>query len=136
MPGIDSDLIKHALRVARERGFAEVEIETETGKFSASLEKVKKLPQTVAQAATSAKEKPSNGLYDIKAPLVGYYSQAKPALASGINVSKGDVIASISALGLSNDVESPQEGEIVEVLVADGDPVQYGQVIARMKVNK
>jgi acetyl-CoA carboxylase biotin carboxyl carrier protein len=134
MPGIDSELIKHALNVARQRGFAEVEIETEAGKFSASLEKVKKAPAPVGQPVVP--EKPSNGLFDIKAPLVGYYSQAMPGLASGITVSKGDVIASISALGLANDVESPQEGEIVEVLVADGDPVMYGQVIARMKVNR
>jgi acetyl-CoA carboxylase biotin carboxyl carrier protein len=134
MPGIDVGLIKHALDVARQRGFAEVEIETEAGKFSASLEKVKKAPQPVGHVAVP--EKPSNGLFDIKAPLVGYYKQAKPALAAGINVSKGEVIASISALGLANDVESPQGGEVVEVLVADGDPVQYGQVIARVKVNK
>ncbi len=136
MPGIESELIKHALSVARQRGFAEVEIETEAGRFSASLEKVKKTPAQVGQEAAPQKEKASNGLFDIKAPLVGYYSQAMPGLASGITVAKGDVIASISALGLANDVESPQEGEIVEVLVADGDPVMYGQVIARMKVNK
>ena len=134
MPGIDSDLIKHALTVARQHGFAEVEIETDTGKFAASLEKGKKLPQPVSLGA--AQEKASNGVFDIKAPLVGYYRQAKPALATGISVSKGEVIATISALGLDNDVESMQAGEIVEVLVADGDPVQYGQVLARVKVNK
>ena len=133
MAGLDSDLIKHALTVARQHGFAEVEIESNGAKFSASLEKSKKQPKPAPQ--TAANEPKSNGFMDIKAPLVGYYSQARPALEPGKIVSKGDVVAVITALGLDNDVESPHSGEVAEVLVADGDPVQFGQVIARVKVS-
>jgi acetyl-CoA carboxylase biotin carboxyl carrier protein len=133
MPGLDADLIKHALTVARQHGFAEVEIEANGGKFAANLEKAKKQPKAVG--ASVAAEPKSNGFMDIKATLVGYYSQGKPALEAGKNVSKGDVVAVITALGLDNEVESPHSGEVAEVLVADGDPVQYGQVLARVKVN-
>ena len=133
MPGLDADLIKHALTVARQHGFAEVEIEANGAKFSASLEKGKKHPKPIAQPAVN--EPKSNGFLDIKAPLVGYYNQFKPALELGKSVSKGDVVAVITALGLDNDVESPHSGEIAEVLVADGDAVQYGQVLARVKVS-
>ena len=134
MPGLSKDLIRHALDVARQRGYAEVEIEADGAKFSASLEKVKKAPAPVTSSTTSVEPK-TNGFMDIKAGLVGYYSQAKPSLEPGKNVSKGDVVAVISALGLASDVESQVSGEITEVLVADGDPVQYGQVLARVKVN-
>lgn len=133
MPGLDPSLIKHALTVAREHGFAEVEIEANGAKFAASLEKPKKQPKPVAETASN--EPKTNGFMDIKATLVGYYNQAKPALEPGKSVSKGDVVAVITALGLNNDLESPHTGEVMEVLVADGDPVQYGQVLARVKVN-
>jgi acetyl-CoA carboxylase biotin carboxyl carrier protein len=135
MAGLDPKLIKHALSVAREHGFAEVEIETPTGRFAATLDRAKKTAAAAAPVEGHAKEGSSNGFLDIKATLVGYYNQAKPALEPGKSVSKGDVIAVISALGLANDVESPHSGEVAEVLVADGDPVQYGQVLARVKVN-
>lgn len=136
MPGVDSDLIKHALNVARERGYAEVEIETATGRFAAALEKAKQKPKNPSPVTThpSPEKAASNGVMDVKAPLVGYYNQADLALEPGKTVSKGDVVAVITALGLANDVESPQTGEVVEVLVSDGDPVQYGQVLARVKV--
>lgn len=130
---MDTDVIRHALTVARQRGFAEVEIETDGGYFSASLDKVKKAPAPVG-AAPAGKES-SNGTLDIKATLVGYYRQGKSALEAGSSVKKGDVVAVITALGLANDVESPHSGEVTEVLVKDGDPVQYGQVLARVKVS-
>jgi acetyl-CoA carboxylase biotin carboxyl carrier protein len=133
MPGLDRELIKHALNVAREHGFAEVELEAAGAKFTASLERARKQPKTASQV--SVDEPKSNGFMDIKAPLVGYYSQAKPALEAGKSVSKGEVVAVITALGLDNDVESPHSGEVTEVLVADGDPVQFGQVIAKVKVS-
>jgi biotin carboxyl carrier protein len=133
MPGLDANLIKHALTVAREHGFAEVEIEANGAKFAASLQKVKRQPKPIVHSDSD--EPKSNGLLDIKATLVGYYNQAKPALEPGKSVAIGDVIAVITALGLDNDVESPLSGEVAEVLVADGDPVQYGQVLARVKVS-
>ncbi len=132
MPGLDAELIKHALTVAREHGFAEVEIEANGARFAANLEKAKRAPNPPPTSAQTEEHK-SNGFLDIKATLVGYYNQAKPALEAGKTVSKGDVVAVISALGLDNDVESPHSGEVAEVLVSDGDPVQFGQVIARVK---
>jgi len=133
MAGLDAELIKHALSVARQHGFAEVEIEAGGAKFAASLEKGKKQPKPVTPVGHE--ESKSNGFMDIKAPLVGYYNQVRPALEPGKSVSKGDVVAVITALGLDNDVESPHSGEVTEVLVSDGDPVQYGQVIAKVKVS-
>lgn len=133
---VDAEVIRHALAVARQKGFAEVDIETDAGYFSATLEKSKRPAVQAAQPMAAPQDKAaSNGMLDIKAPLVGYYRQGKSTLEPGKSVNKGDVVAVIAALGLANDVESPHSGEIAEVLVKDGDPVQYGQILARVKVS-
>lgn len=131
MPGLDPDTVRHALQVARKKGFAEVEIELDGSTFSATLEKVKAKPKP---AGSQDVEADSDLPLEIKSTLVGYYGVSKSPLEVGRNISKGDTVAVISALGLANEVESEHSGEIVEVLVSDGDPVEYGQPLARVKV--
>ena len=46
---------------------------------------------------------------------------------------KGEIVASIAALGLNNDVESPVSGEIIEVLVKPDQAVEFGQALALVK---
>jgi acetyl-CoA carboxylase biotin carboxyl carrier protein len=65
--------------------------------------------------------------------VVGYFKLGSPALAIGQKVEQGQHVASITALGLANDLESAVGGEVVEVLIRDGDPVEYGQVLARVR---
>ena len=132
---VEPELIRHALEVARSHGFAEVEIELGDARFAGTLERVKGVApaKPVSVSEPVADDHASNGYVEIKAPLVGYFQAGKQALAPGAAVQRGDVVAVITALGLSNEVESLHEGEIVDVLVKDGDPVEYGQVLARVK---
>ena len=51
----------------------------------------------------------------------------------GDNVKKGDVLCIIEAMKLMNEIESEFDGEIVEILVEDGKPVEYGMPIMRIK---
>jgi acetyl-CoA carboxylase biotin carboxyl carrier protein len=134
MPGLDTDLIRHALTVARERGFAEVEIETDSAYFSASLDKAKRPARPMTATAPPGLDLKSNGTLEIRSPIVGYFRLGSSPLEPGKIVNKGDVVATISALGLTNDVESAHTGEIAEVLVTEGQPVEFGQVLARLKV--
>jgi acetyl-CoA carboxylase biotin carboxyl carrier protein len=64
---------------------------------------------------------------------VGYYRADGAKLEVGQTIEKGDVVATIAALGLANDLESPVSGVVTEVLAKEGDPVQYGQVLAKVK---
>ena len=131
MPGLHADTVRHALQFARKKGFAEVEIELDGSTFSATLEKVKAKPKPAGAAeAEEALDIP----VEIKSTLVGYYGLSKSPLEVGRTISKGDVVAVVSALGLANEIESEHGGEVVEVLVSDGDPVEYGQPLARVKV--
>ena len=130
MAELDLDIVRHALGVARRNGFAEVEVAVEGGAFSARLDP---MPPSAPKPLEAQEINAEPALVDVKSPMVGYMRDGKTPLAVGQEIQKGKVVAMIEALGLANDVEAPASGEVVEVLVAAGDPVQYGQVIARVK---
>jgi len=74
----------------------------------------------------------------IKSPMVGtFYSSASPespTLAEvGTKISKGKVICIIEAMKLMNEIESDYSGILIERLVNDGDMVEYGQPLFRVK---
>lgn len=132
MPSLDSELVTHALKVARQHGFAEVEIGVGDSVFRAKLDPAPRAAAPARSAApTDAATEPS--LAAIKSPIVGYYQERAEPLLPGQVVKHGDVVAVIAALGLANDVESQVSGEVVDVLVQPGDPVQYGQVLATVR---
>ena len=78
----------------------------------------------------SAAEEPKGNI--IKSPLVGTFyaapSEDAPAFVKpGDKVKKGQVLAIVEAMKLMNDIESDFDGELIEVLVENGQPVEYGQ---------
>lgn len=133
MAGLDFDLVRHALAIARQRGFAEVDISNEGSAFRARLlpgppPRVAKAPADVASV--------SNGESDfklVKSPIVGFYRIGPNPLEVGRSIQKTEVVAVVNALGIANEVEAGVEGQVVEVLVEDGQAVQFGQVLARVK---
>ena len=67
----------------------------------------------------------------IKSPMVGtFYLKPSPTsdpfVEVGQNVNVGDTVCIIEAMKLMNEIESDVSGKIVEVLVNDGEPVEYG----------
>jgi acetyl-CoA carboxylase biotin carboxyl carrier protein len=132
MAGIDAEVVKHALKVAREHGYAELELANGEAWFRATLEPGPKKPKPVPITSIDG-EPAEQPLLAIKANHVGYFRNGEGKLEVGEVVAKGDVVASIAALGLANDVESTVAGTIVEILVKDGDAVQFGQVLAQVK---
>jgi acetyl-CoA carboxylase biotin carboxyl carrier protein len=136
MPESNSDAIRHALEIARSRGFTEVEISAAGTSFQASLSPSSFASSRTAGGAGIAEELSGPATADITASLVGYYQPAKTPLAIGQQVSKGDVVAVITALGLANDVESNVSGEVTEIFVKPGDSVQYGQALAQVRLSE
>lgn len=70
----------------------------------------------------------------IKAPLVGTFYQAPspedaPYAEVGKQIHKGDVIGIIEAMKLMNEVRSDRDGIVKEIKAADGDMVEYGQIL-------
>jgi len=71
-------------------------------------------------------------LFHIKSPIVGTFYTAPnpnsdPFVSVGDMVEKGSVLCIIEAMKLMNEIESEVAGEIVSVLVDNGQPVEYGE---------
>lgn len=76
-------------------------------------------------------------LVDVVAPIVGtFYASPAPDAAAyvkpGDRVQVGSVLCIIEAMKLMNEIEAEVAGTIVEVLVTNEDPVEYGQVLFRI----
>lgn len=74
----------------------------------------------------------------IKAPMVGtFYRSASqdsaPYVTEGKPVKKGDVLCIIEAMKLMNEIESDFTGTVVKVLVKDGEMVEFGQPLFKIK---
>jgi len=68
----------------------------------------------------------------VKSPIVGtFYRSPEPGAAAfvevGATVKKGQVLCIIEAMKLMNEIDSEYDGEIVNVYVESGQPVQYGE---------
>jgi acetyl-CoA carboxylase biotin carboxyl carrier protein len=77
---------------------------------------------------------------EVKSPMVGtYYSApepgAKPYVAVGSRVSKGQILCIIEAMKIMNEIESEYSGVVKETLINDAHPVEYGQVLFRIDPN-
>ncbi|UWZ82441.1 acetyl-CoA carboxylase biotin carboxyl carrier protein [Occallatibacter riparius] len=88
-------------------------------------------PAAAPPAAAPAAD-PDAGLHIIKSPIVGtYYGSPSPGsapfVAPGDRVEKGQVICIVEAMKLMNEIESDASGEVVKVLVSNGQPVEFGQ---------
>ncbi|HLS60640.1 MAG TPA: acetyl-CoA carboxylase biotin carboxyl carrier protein [Virgibacillus sp.] len=76
--------------------------------------------------------------YEIVSPMVGtLYSapspEEDPYVANGAQVTKDTVVCIVEAMKLFNEIVADVSGEIVEVLVEDGELVEYGQPLFRVK---
>jgi len=75
---------------------------------------------------------------EVKSPLVGVYyaapsPDAEPFVSIGSKVKKGDVICIIETMKLMNEIVAEHEGEVVDICLKNGDVVDFGQVIFKLK---
>ena len=79
-------------------------------------------------------------LTEITSPMVGTFYRAAapgedPFVEVGSNVKVGQTICILEAMKLMNEIESEFNAEIVEILVENGTPVEFGQVLMRVKLS-
>jgi acetyl-CoA carboxylase biotin carboxyl carrier protein len=105
-------------------------------------------PHGVSQAAGAAGHPPESapepagtetGLHLVKSPIVGtFYGSPSPGsaqfVAPGDHVTKGQVIGIVEAMKLMNEIESDAEGEIVKCMVANGQPIEFGQPLFSIRL--
>jgi acetyl-CoA carboxylase biotin carboxyl carrier protein len=101
-------------------------------------------PNRSDRAQASASElplsnmQPERGLVEIKSPLIGtFYAtpspDSKPYVEVGSHVDAQTVICIIEAMKVMNEIRTETSGTIVEILVTNGQAVEYGQVLFRVK---
>ena len=89
-------------------------------------------PIAVSHAPTPPPAPAEEELHTVKSPIVGTFYEAPapgslPFVKSGDQVAAGQVVCIIEAMKLMNEIESDASGEIVKILVNNGQPVEYGQ---------
>jgi len=104
---------------------------------SVSNEEVSSFMQGEGEAVK--KEVEDENLYTVKSPMVGtFYSSpsenSEPYVKSGDKVNKGNVLCIVEAMKLMNEIESEIEGTIVEVLCKNGQMVEYGEPLFKVKL--
>lgn len=106
-------------------------------RVSASNEEVSSFVQ--GEKEVSKKEVEDENLYTVKSPMVGtFYSSpsenSEPYVKSGDKVNKGTVLCIVEAMKLMNEIESEIEGTIVEILCKNGQMVEYGEPLFKVKL--
>jgi len=91
--------------------------------------------QTVATPAAVE----DNSIHYITSPMVGTFYRAPsptspPFVDVGDTVKKGQTLCIIEAMKLMNEIESDVSGVVVDILVENGKPVEYGQRLFAIKV--
>ncbi len=94
-------------------------------------------PASPSPAAAVAEEE----LHTVKSPIVGTFYEAPgpgalPFVKPGDQVAAGQVLCIIEAMKLMNEIEADASGEVVKVLVNNGQPVEYGQPLFAIRPRK
>jgi acetyl-CoA carboxylase biotin carboxyl carrier protein len=89
-------------------------------------------PQAAAPAVEPA------DVHLVKSPIVGTFYRAgspdaKPFVGPGDRVSKGQVMCIVEAMKLMNEIEADIDGEVMDVLVSNGQPVEFGEPLFRVR---
>ena len=154
---LDHDQLRQLLALLGESDIQELRLEGEDFRLEVRRNLPSAAPLTVLQApaasvpaaaapvaapAPSAPPPPAassrSDLLAITAPMVGtfYRSPAPgepPFVEIGSRISAGQPVCILEAMKLMNELESEVSGDVVEILVENGTPVEFGQVLMRIK---
>lgn len=136
------------IRMMKGQGVAEFTWETGGDKLAVKFQGSGQVYAPVAVAAPApvtahapsapapAAAPPASGK-GIKAPIVGtFYRAPSPEAPAYVNVGdhvrKGQVVCIIEAMKLMNQIESDIDGVVTEILIENGQPVQFGQELIRL----
>ncbi|MCW1927147.1 acetyl-CoA carboxylase biotin carboxyl carrier protein [Bhargavaea beijingensis] len=90
------------------------------------------------QEAAPAPASQDENLLEVKSPMVGTFYQspspdAPPFVSVGDKVKQDSVVCIVEAMKLFNEIEAEINGEIAQILVEDGQLVEYGQPLFLVK---
>ena len=149
---MDLDLIKKLVKIVDTSGVTELEVQEgelkiKIGKNShskilipqqniPSMQVSNEAPpvKTESEQKPKVEQIPSSNLVEVRSPIVGTFYRspapdAEPYVQVGDSVAKGNVLCIVEAMKLMNEIESETDGKIVKILVENGKPVEFHQVL-------
>ncbi len=137
------DEVKELVKVLEESSLNKLELKYDDGKILLEKGMVVQAvndaaPVGVVAAPAAVPAKTGEQIVEITAPLVGtFYSAAdpksEPFVKVGSKVTPNTVVCILEAMKLFSEVEAEVEGEITEILVKDGDFIEFGQPLFKVK---
>lgn len=156
MPEKDADMqkIKELIQIMKENDLVKIDIQHGDDRISlqraeppqpiAAGHVLTALPGTLAQGTAAqaqagpAGPKAEEGTVEIKSPMVGTFYEAPspdsdPYVEPGVHVDPQTVVCIIEAMKVLNEIRAEVSGTVVEKLVKNGQAVEYGQPLFRVK---
>lgn len=146
---VSVEQLRRLVRLLDESEISEIEVKLAPERMHLMLRKAKAqvageasdysmLMAAESQAAVSSSEVGiTDAKHTIVAPLVGIFHtwgkpKGGPVIAVGDHVKVGQLVGTIQSLNVINEVECTIAGRVIEILVQDGQPVEYGQPLVNI----
>jgi acetyl-CoA carboxylase biotin carboxyl carrier protein len=156
----DIEKIKELIKIMKENGLDEIEIRHDDDKIflkrSQPQQIVSGIPvvrpesavlpvspggtETLSQPSAQPSASSEGDLVEIKSPIVGtFYAtpspDSEPYVEVGSTVSSQSIVCIIEAMKVMNEIKAETSGTIVEILVTNGQAVEYGQVLFKVRLD-
>ena len=145
--------VAEIMRLLEESNFDSLSLELDGVKLSLQRNSARSNTQTASPTSTApraetapsrtapqTKVKPPSepGLIDIPSPLLGIFYRAPrpgepPFVEIGSEVEEDTIVGIVEVMKLMNSVRAGVKGEVVEVLAANGAPIEYGEILLRVR---
>jgi acetyl-CoA carboxylase biotin carboxyl carrier protein len=150
-PGVDSDVVREKAKLLEETGLSEIEVERGGVRVRVARERpgaqgaAAPAPAPVVSVAPVAPNSAANGGGEpapkrgtlVTSPMVGtVYLAPQPGAPPFVNVGSevtDGTVCIIEAMKTMNPVAAPVAGRIAEILVRDGQPVEFGEPLMRIE---
>jgi acetyl-CoA carboxylase biotin carboxyl carrier protein len=142
---LDLDQLRELIRLLDESNLTEIEVEQDDDRI-----RVRRDPAVAANATAAARATHPAGTTKAEAPValddaiyvtspfVGTFYRAPspdsdPFVEVGDEIAVGQVLCIVEAMKLMNEIEADTAGRVVEILIEDGKPVEYGDRLFRIE---
>ena len=150
---MDLRKVKKLIELLEESGLSEIEITegedkvriTKGGKRSPQVKAIETTQEAEALPVTepadvNTQTKNNNSFHEIKAPMIGTFYQSpdpdsEAFVKVGDPINEGDTLCIIEAMKMMNKIETDISGTIERILVQNGDPVEFDQVLFLVSKN-
>ncbi len=137
---MELDELKKIIKLLKEEGLSEITFWEGQRRITVRQERVAVSKGETPQPAEAAYHQ-DEATFSVSAPLVGTFYRrpspdAEPFVEKGTQVEPGDTLCIIEAMKVMNEIKAEQAGRLRQILIEDGEAVQYGQPLFLLEKQK